>query len=146
VTLQGTLIGFDYGERRIGVAVVDTGFPFARALTVIREDSTEGRFAAIDRLEAEWRPVAFVVGEPRHADGSPHAIARLAGKFARRLSARYKRPVVMVDETLTSAEAGARIREAAHRPERAADIDAVAAAIILQSYLDHPEGRAHVAA
>ena len=145
MTFEGTLIGFDYGERRIGVAVVDTVFPFARALTVIREDSNERRFAAIDRLEAEWHPVAFVVGEPRHSDGSPHEVARLAGKFARRLSARYKRPVVMVDETLTSAEAQAQIREAAHGPARAADVDAVAAAVILQSYLDHPEGRAHVA-
>ena len=145
MTFQGTLIGFDYGERRIGVAVVDTGFPFARALSVIREESNERRFAAIDRIEAEWHPVAFVVGEPHHADGSPHEVARLAGKFARRLSARYKRPVVMVDETLTSAEAEARIREAGDR-SREAEVDAVAAAIILQAYLDHPEGRVHVAA
>ena len=145
MTFAGTLIGFDYGERRIGVAVVDTVFPFARALTVIWEESNERRFEAIDRLEAEWRPVAFVVGEPHHSDGSPHEIARLAGKFARRLSARYKRPVVMVDETLTSAEAESQIREAVNRPARTAEVDAVAAAIILQSYLDHPEGRVHVA-
>ncbi len=145
MTFEGTLIGFDYGERRIGVAVANTRLSVARGLAVIQEVSNERRFAAIDKLEAEWRPVAFVVGEPRHSDGSPHEIARLAGKFARRLSQRYKRPVVMVDETLTSAEAQSQIRAAAHRPARTADVDAVAAAIILQSYLDHPEGRVHVA-
>ena len=146
MTFEGTLIGFDYGERRIGVAIANTRLRVARGLTVIQASSNERRFAAIDELDAEWRPVAFVVGEPRHSDGSPHEVARLAGKFARRLSARYRRPVVMVDETLTSAEAETQIRESAQRPVRAEDVDAVAAAIILQSYLDHPEGRTHVAA
>ena len=144
MTFRGTLIGFDYGERCIGVAVADTAFPVfgARPIGVIRQKSNEGRFAAIDKLEAEWRPVAFVVGEPKHADGSPHEVARLAGKFARRLAARYGKPVVMVDETLTSVEAERELREAGGRK---LDVDAVAASLILESYLDQPEGRAHVA-
>jgi putative Holliday junction resolvase len=146
VTFAGTLIGFDFGERRIGVAVADTGWPHARAIGVIRERTNDARFAAIDRLEREWRPVAFVVGQPRHADGSPHELARLASKFGRRLAARYRVPVVLVDETLTSVEAQAQIRdEGRRRPAAQSEVDAVAAKIILQSYLDDPEGREHVA-
>jgi putative Holliday junction resolvase len=145
VMLEGTLIGFDYGERRIGVAVADSKFPVfgARPIGVIKESSNDARFAAIDKLEAEWQPVAFVVGEPKHSDGSPHEIARLAGKFARRLAARYRKPVVLVDETLTSAEAERQLREAGNRK---LEVDAVAASLILESYLDHPEGRVHVTA
>jgi putative Holliday junction resolvase len=145
VTFSGTLIGFDFGERRIGVAVAETAFGLARALGVIKESSNDARFAAIDKLEAEWKPVAFVVGQPRHSDGSVHQLALLAGKFARRIAARYHRPVVLVDETLTSVEAEAQLRESLTRAIRKEDIDAVAAQIILQSYLDEPEGREHVA-
>jgi putative Holliday junction resolvase len=147
VTFAGTLIGFDFGERRIGVAVADTGWPHARAIGVIRGSTNDARFAAIDKLEREWRPVAFVVGQPRHADGSPHELARLASKFGRRLAARYRVPVVLVDETLTSVEAQAQIRDEGSRPRRGAqsEVDAVAAKIILQSYLDDPGGREHVA-
>ena len=132
--LQGTLIGFDFGERRIGVAVLETALGLARALTVIKAQSNEARFAAIDRIEAEWQPAAFVVGQPKHADGSVHEVAQLAAKFGRRLAARYRKPVMFVDETLSSVEAESRIREG----QRDDGIDAVAAEIILQSYFDHP--------
>jgi putative Holliday junction resolvase len=135
--ISGTLIGFDFGLKRIGIA---------SPLGAIEAEANEARLAGIDRFVAQWHPVAFVVGEPRHADGSEHAVAKLAGKFARRLAARYGIPVVMVDETLTSATAEAELRETRTRAARKTDIDAMAAAIILQSYLDDPEGRSHVAA
>ena len=77
-----------------------------------------------------------MVGLPRHADGGEHEVARLAGKFARRLNARFGLPVAFVDETLTSVEAEARIREAGGRAKDKGDIDAHAATVILQSYLD----------
>lgn len=145
MTVSGTLIGFDYGERRIGVAVGETSTRIANPVGAIDNPANAARLEAIDKLEAEWHPVAFVVGAPRHADGSEHAVAKLAAKFARRLAARYNRPVVMVDETLTSAEAEAQLRETRTRAGRKTDLDALAAAIILQSYLDDPEGREHVA-
>jgi putative Holliday junction resolvase len=145
VTVSGTLIGFDFGERRIGVAVGETATGIANPVGAIDTRSTEARLAAIDKLDAEWHPVAFVVGQPRHGDGSEHEVAKLAAKFARRLAARYRRPVVMVDETLTSAEAEAQLCETRTRAGRKSDVDALAAAIILQSYLDQPEGRDHVA-
>jgi putative Holliday junction resolvase len=136
VTVSGTLIGFDFGERRIGVAVGETSTRIANPLGAIEEIANEARFREIGKLVDEWRPAAFVVGRPRHADDSEHAIAKLAEKFARRLAARYSLPVAFVDETLTSATAEAELRGMRTRAARKSDVDALAAAIILQSYLD----------
>ena len=143
--VSGTLIGFDFGAKRIGFAVGETSTRIANPLGAIEAEANEKRLAQIDLIVAEWHPVAFVVGEPHHADGSEHAVAKLAQKFARRLAARYKVPVVMVDETLTSATAEAVLRDTRTRASRKSDVDALAATLILQSYLDQPEGRAHVA-
>ena len=133
--LAGTLLGFDFGERRLGVAVGETGSGLAHPLATIAAEATEARFDAIARLVAEWRPTGFVVGLPRHRDAGEHAVARLAGKFARRLEARFGLRVAFVDETLTSAEAASRLRAAGARRGKG-DLDAAAAALILQSYLD----------
>ncbi|MBK6982606.1 MAG: Holliday junction resolvase RuvX [Betaproteobacteria bacterium] len=134
--LSGTLLGFDFGERRLGVAVGETETRLAHPVAAIAQESTQARLAAIERLVAEWRPAGFVVGLPHHADGGDHEVARLASKFARRLQARFGLPVAFVDETLTSVEAGARIREAGGVARGKGEIDAHAAAVILQSYLD----------
>jgi len=137
-TPSGTLIGFDFGERRIGVAVGETGTGIANPLGAIDAAANEERFREIEKLVGEWRPAGFVVGRPRHADDSEHAVAKLAEKFARRLAARYHVPVVMVDETLSSAAAEASLRDSRAGAKKKGDVDAVAAAIILQSYLDDP--------
>lgn len=134
--LTGTLLGFDFGEKRLGVAVGETATRLAHPVAGIAAQPLEARFAAIERLVAEWHPVGFVVGLPRHADGGEHEIARLATKFARRLATRFGLPVAFVDETLTSAEAESRLREAGARRRSKEDIDAHAATVILQSYLD----------
>jgi putative Holliday junction resolvase len=136
VTVSGTLIGFDFGERRIGVAVGETSTRIANPLGAIEESANEARFRAIGRLVDEWQPAGFVVGLPRHADDSEHAVAKLAEKFGRRLEARYHLPVEFVDETLSSAIAESELRATATRRSRKADVDAMAATIILQSYLD----------
>jgi len=146
VTVSGTLIGFDFGERRIGVAVGETSTGIANPLGAIDQAATEARFREIGKLVDEWHPAAFVVGRPRHSDDSEHAIARLAEKFARRLATRYKVPVAFVDETLTSATAEAQLRGMRTRAARKSDVDALAAAIILQSYLDSPETHEYLAA
>jgi putative Holliday junction resolvase len=136
VTVSGTLIGFDFGERRIGVAVGETSTRIANPLGAIEQSANDARFREIGRLVDEWRPAGFVVGRPRHADDSEHAVGKLAEKFARRLQARYQLPIAFVDETLTSATAEADLRGLRTRAARKADIDALAAAMILQSYLD----------
>ena len=137
--LSGTLLGFDFGEKRLGVAVGETETRLAHPVAVIAVAATEARLAAIARLVTEWHPAGFVVGQPRHADGTEHPIAKLAARFGRRLEVRFGLPVAFVDETLTSAEAGSRIREAGGRAATKGDLDAHAAAVILQSYLDNPD-------
>ena len=132
----GTLLGFDFGERRIGVAVGETETGLAHPVETIAEPATAARLVAIERLVTEWKPVGLVVGAPQHADGSEHPIARLAGKFARRLAARFQLPVTVVDETLSSAEAERRLRETGRRE---GDVDAEAAAVILETFLNEPQ-------
>ena len=134
--MEGTLIGFDFGSRRIGVAVGETSTRIASPLGAIEGEANDARFEAIGRIVDEWHPAGFVVGLPRHADGSEHAVAKLAEKFARRLEARYGVPVAFVDETLTSADAEASLKRTRTRAGRKSDVDALAAALILQSFLD----------
>lgn len=137
-SVSGTLLGFDFGERRIGVAVGETSTRIASPLTTIAENASASTLDAIERLVLEWRPAGFVVGWPRHSDGSEHPVAQRAAKFARRLAGRHKLPVFMVDETLTSATAEATLRDTRTRAGRRGDVDALAATLILQSYLDDP--------
>jgi putative Holliday junction resolvase len=137
--LSGTLLGFDFGEKRLGVAVGETQTRMAHPVAAIAAAATEARLAAVARLVTEWHPAGFVVGQPRHADGTEHPVARQAAKFARRLEARFHLPVAFIDETLTSAEAASRVREAGGRTRMKGDLDAHAAAVILQSYLDDPD-------
>lgn len=135
--MQGTLIGFDFGSRRIGVAVGETSTRIASPLGAIEGEANEARFEAIGRIVEEWKPAGFVVGRPPpHPDGKEHAVALLAEKFGRRLEARYKVPVTYVDETLTSAEAESSLKRTRTRAGSKSDVDAFAAMLILQSFLD----------
>lgn len=132
-----TILGFDFGEKRIGVAVGNTVTSQARALTTLHVESNAARLGAVEKLVAEWQPASFVIGQPEHADGQPHDVAHLAKKFGNRLTEKFRLPVAYINETLSSVEAssilGARgVKGIAQRTE----IDAVAAQVILQSYLD----------
>ncbi|HSI24744.1 MAG TPA: Holliday junction resolvase RuvX [Methylotenera sp.] len=133
----GTVLAFDYGEKRIGVAVGETILKTAHALTTIVAEENEVKFTQIGQLITEWRPSLLVVGLPVHMDGTPHAITQLAKKFAQRLEGRFNLPVMMMDERLSSAEAAQNLREAGITgSKQKAMIDAVAAQSILQSYFD----------
>lgn len=136
--MEGTLLGFDFGTRRIGVAVGETSTRIASPLGAIEAEANDARFREIGKLVDEWQPAALVVGVPKHADGSPHETARLAEKFGRRLAREYALPVVYVDETLTSATAEASLRDTRTRARRPGDVDALAATILLQHFLDAP--------
>ena len=136
---DATLLAFDFGTRRIGVALGTTRLRSARPLTIIETERNDARFAAIDALVAEWKPDRLVVGLPLHADGTPHDMTARARRFARQLAARYRLPVAEVDERHTSELATARLRsEGRGGREHRAMRDAVAAPIILQAYLDEP--------
>ncbi|HKK13961.1 MAG TPA: Holliday junction resolvase RuvX [Gammaproteobacteria bacterium] len=134
-----TLLGFDYGYRRIGVAVGQQLTATATGLTTL--DARDGRpdWPAVDALVREWAPEAFVVGVPRHRDGSAHAMTRAAERFARQLEGRYRLPVHLEDERLTSREAERLLAGRPGSPRKVqakAEIDKLAARIILQSWLD----------
>ncbi len=137
------MLAFDFGEKRIGVATGETLLGSAHPLTVIHAESNDDRFAAIGKLVDEWRPVQLVVGLPTHADGTPHDMTRLATKFAERLQRRFKLPVALADERLTSRDAEARLRETGRNSKSAKPLlDAVAAQLILQTWFESPH---HVA-
>lgn len=132
-----TVLAFDFGERRIGVAVGDTAVGIAHPLTMIDAADRQRRFAAIAALVAEWRPTQLVVGLPAHLDGTEHELSRLARKFARELSTRFGLPVEFVDERLTSVAAELSLTAAGVAPrKRKLRVDQVAAQEILQDYFD----------
>ncbi|TCW33507.1 Holliday junction resolvase RuvX [Gulbenkiania mobilis] len=134
---DGTALAFDFGERRIGVAVGEPMLGIAHPLTTIQAQTTDDRFAAIARLLEEWRPAQLVVGLPTHADGSPHAMTQLARRFAQRLKGRYGLPVWLVDERHTSLVAESLLEEAGLKGRRQKPVlDQVAAQAILQAWFE----------
>jgi len=136
--IAGTVMAFDFGEKRIGVATGETMLKTAHALTTIETEVTETRFAEIAKLITEWRPSLLIVGLPTHMDGSAHALTQLSKKFAQRLEGRFNLPVMMVDERLSSAEAAQQLTGAGVNARlQKTMIDAVAAQVILQSYFDN---------
>ena len=132
-----TIIGFDFGEKRIGVAVGNTITLRAEALTTLHVESNAARLDAVEKLVSAWQPASFVVGQPEHADGSPHVVAHLAKKFGNRLTEKFHLPVNYVNETLSSTEASSLLAARGVKGvAQKTEIDAVAAQVILQSYLD----------
>lgn len=117
-----TLLAFDFGTRRIGVAIgtfAEGGrLTTARALTVIEAEANAARFAAIEALIREWQPTRLLVGEPRHADGTAHDMTARSERFANQLRGRFKLPVEAVDERLSSVEAERALVESASVPSR----------------------------
>ncbi|KAB2927490.1 MAG: Holliday junction resolvase RuvX [Dechloromonas sp.] len=136
---DGTVLAFDFGEKRIGVATGETLLGSAHPLTVIHAQSNEERLTAVSRLIDEWRPVQLVVGLPTHADGTPHEMTKLATRFGERLQKRFHLPVAFADERLTSLDAEARLRETGRNSRTAKPLlDAVAAQLILQTWFESP--------
>ena len=136
---QGTVLAFDFGEKRIGVAVGERSLAQAHPLTTIRSEANAERFAAIAALIAEWKPVSLVVGLPVALDGTPHAMTARCTRFANQLRGRFGLPVESAEERLTSVEAEELLREAGHDARKARDhVDAMAAQIILQCHFERP--------
>ena len=133
-----SVIGFDFGMKRIGVAVGDTLIGIAHAVDTIHAESNADRMAAIDTLVAEWKPDVLVVGEPSYENGTdPHPVAPLARKFGNRIKERYRLPVDYVNEFLSSSEASSHLAEQGIKGRaQKAQLDAAAAQVILQSYFD----------
>ncbi len=131
-----TLLGFDFGTKRIGVAVGQELTRTATALETLNSPDGGPDWASISRLIKEWQPDALVVGLPLNLDGSESESSRLARRFGNRLAGRYNLPVFTADERLSSSEAEVILAEQGHFEK--AEIDKLAAQLILQSWLEAP--------
>ena len=140
---DATVLGFDVGARRIGVAV-SSGFGLgARALAVVDVHDEQIDWKAVEKLHREWRPAGFIVGDPMTLDGGDQPIRQRARAFARELLTRFRVPVAMMDERNSSQEAARRFaadRADGRRRRRDADLlDAEAAAVIVERWLAAPQ-------
>ena len=127
VNTSRTVLAFDFGLKRIGVAVGEPELGTAHPLPAVAD------FSQVEKLVTEWRPACFVVGRPTSVQGEAHAMTKQAEDFARRLEKRFKLPVARVDERYTSVEAESRLRGT--KAKKTA-IDSVAAQLILEQYFD----------
>jgi putative holliday junction resolvase len=118
-----TILAFDFGEKRIGVAVGNTITKTAEALKIIQEKNQDEKFKAIAALIQEWQPQLLVVGLPTHPDGAEHEMTLKAKRFGNQLHGRFQNEVVWVDERYTSVS----VQDGN---------DALAAQLILKQYLD----------
>jgi len=122
-----TVMAFDYGTRRIGVAVGNTVTQAGRPIQTIAENGDDARFRRIEALIKEWQPNQLVVGLPCHPDGVEHEMSAKAKRFGNQLNGRFHLPVSWVDERYTSA-----VLEG--NPEMRDNLDAQSAALILEQY------------
>lgn len=129
-----TLLGFDYGTHKIGIAVGQTLTGTASPLTTLSAVKHQPDWESIGRLITEWQPNALVVGLPMEMTDNEAENAPRAKKFARQLHGRYHLPVHMADERLTSREAWTQLGRAAHKD--VTRVDAVAAQLILETWLE----------
>jgi putative Holliday junction resolvase len=134
---NGIILAFDFGRRRIGVAMGESLLGQARSLTTIDAEDNATRFSAIAGLIREWQPARLVVGLPLALDGGEHEMTARCRRFANQLRGRFGLPVALVDERLSSVAAESRLKGAGISWQARKDlVDATAAAIILQSYFD----------
>lgn len=127
-----TVLAFDYGEKRIGVAVGQTITGAARALATVRVLGKSPDWDALKKLIDQWEPDTLVVGLPLNMDGSAQSMTAKANRFARRLEGRFMLPVQTCDERLSTREAWERMLAA---PSDKPGIDAFAAEVVLEGWL-----------
>ncbi len=136
---DGTFLGFDFGTRRIGVALGNRRLGSARALGTLK-GTQEPDWDGISRLISEWQPEALVVGLPLTLEGQPQAATRHARRFMQQLAERYPLPVHAADERMSSIEAHSQLRTRRATGQRRrrlqdGDIDSTAAKLILEHWL-----------
>lgn len=127
------VMAFDYGTRRIGVAVGNSMTKLGQPVKTISEPNTEVRFKAIEALILEWQPQRLVVGLPCHPDGAEHDMSQKARRFGNQLHGRFQLPVDWVDERYTSA-----VLEG--DPDMRDNLDAQSAALIVEQYFLEKNG------
>lgn len=126
--LEGTVIGFDFGLKRIGVAIGQTITSTASPEAIVKSKDGKPDWEHITQLFEKWQPVAIVVGLPMRLDGTEQALTQPARKFGQRLNGRYHCPIFYIEEQLSSIEAENRGLKQQH-------IDDHAAQILLENWL-----------
>lgn len=135
--LASTVLCFDFGEQRIGVAVGEHLLASANPLVTINNESNEIRFEAISKLVKEWQPKLLIVGLPLSLDGAETSVTQLCKRFARRLNGRFNLPVMLIDERYSSVEASDLLNQSGIKGRAQKEmLDQVAAQTILQSYFN----------
>lgn len=136
MSTANTFLGFDYGRKRIGIAVGQDITCSANPVTTLNAKNGKPDWASINQLIKEWEPQALVVGLPLNLDGSEHTITKAAQRFGNQLHGRYNLPVHMVDERLTSVEAKHWVSRQGASFQKD-DIDKYAAKLILEAWLNN---------
>lgn len=135
-----TVLGFDYGLRRIGTAVGQTLTATATAGVTITANHGKPDWQAISQLIDEWQPTALIVGLPLNMDDSEQQLTAAAKRFGNRLHGRYQLPVYYADERLTSKEAAHQLKFSPHsvkkRKLKRSDVDNLAAKLIIETWFD----------
>ncbi len=143
-----TVLGFDVGARRIGIAVGNCISMSAREVGVLDVFDNQVDWASLSRWIKEWMPQALVVGDPQTLDGGDQASRQRARKFAIEIGRRYQLPVEQIDERNSSIEAAQRFAEARRagtkKRNHAANLDALAAVIIVERWLNEPGARTSI--
>ncbi|MBK6637426.1 MAG: Holliday junction resolvase RuvX [Rhodocyclaceae bacterium] len=138
--IDQTVLAFDFGIKRVGVAVGESRLGSGRPLLTISHEANDARFAAIAKLIAEWRPGRLVVGRPLNDDGSAHDMTARCERFAQQLAGRFRLPVSLVDERFSSLAADDALRARGQTDWRARKqgLDAESARVILDCWFAQP--------
>jgi len=131
---QRTLLGFDFGTKRIGIAIAQEITGTANPLTTITAIKHKPDWDSITKIIKEWQPDLLVVGLPLHMDGSEQPMTQAARRFSNQLNGRYQIPVTLMDERLSSNEAESILNDRSLFQDKA-QIDMISAQLILQSWM-----------
>lgn len=140
---QRTLLGFDFGTKRIGIAIAQEVTGTANPLTTITAVKHKPDWDSISKIIKEWQPDLLIVGLPLHMDGTEQAMTQAARLFSNQLNGRYQIPIALMDERLSSNEAESILSEQSSSrslfrgslfPDKA-QIDMISAQLILQSWM-----------
>lgn len=135
---QRTLLGFDFGTKRIGIAIAQEITGTANPLTTITAVKHKPDWDSISKIIKEWQPDLLIVGLPLHMDGTEQAMTQAARRFSNQLNGRYQIPIALMDERLSSNEAESILSEQSSSRslfQDKAQIDMISAQLILQSWL-----------
>ncbi len=132
-----TVMGFDFGMKKIGVAVGQTITHSASPLTLLNAQDGAPRWALVQQLIDEWAPQLLIVGYPLHMDGSEQPVSKAAKRFGNRLTGRFNLPVVWVDERLSSYEAESMLADLNNSSESdKLNIDSISATLIIEQWFN----------